>query len=67
MAVSFRPPVRGVALHTLEQHDGLGGDFLCDFIADLEVGLAVVAPEFAAGDLATVPDMQAFCGGTLVG
>lgn len=42
-----------------------GGDFLCDFIEDLEVGLAVVAPEFVAGDLATVPEIQAFCGGAL--
>lgn len=40
------------------------GDFLCDFIEDLEVGLAVVAPEFVAGDLALVPEIQAFCGGT---
>jgi hypothetical protein len=41
-----------------------GGNFLCDFIKDLEVGLAVVAPEFAAGDLALVPEIQAFCDGT---
>lgn len=41
-----------------------GGDFLCDFIEDLEVGLAVLAPEFAAGDLALAPEVQAFCGGT---
>ncbi|EXJ60018.1 hypothetical protein A1O7_04166 [Cladophialophora yegresii CBS 114405] len=40
-----------------------GGDFLCDFIEDLELGLAVVAPEFAAGDVALAPEVQAFCGG----
>lgn len=40
-----------------------GGDFLCDFIEDLEVGLAVLAPELVAGDLASIPEVQAFCGG----
>ncbi|KIW88013.1 uncharacterized protein Z519_11123 [Cladophialophora bantiana CBS 173.52] len=42
-----------------------GGDFLCDFIEDLEIGLAVIAPEFALQDVATVPEVQAFCAGTL--
>lgn len=40
------------------------GDFFCDFIEDLEIGLAVVAPEFAVGDLVSMPEVQAFCGGT---
>lgn len=39
-----------------------GGDFLCDLIEDLEVALAVVAPEFAPQDLATIPEIQAYCG-----
>ncbi|KIW89865.1 uncharacterized protein Z519_09294 [Cladophialophora bantiana CBS 173.52] len=42
-----------------------GGDFFCDFIEDLEVGLAVIAPEFAFEDVASVPEVQAFCAGTL--
>ena len=49
---------------TWEFQAASGGDFLCDFIEDLEIGLAVVAPEFAAGDLPSMPEVQAFCGGT---
>lgn len=49
-----------------------GGDLLCDivrdFIDDLEIAVAAIAPEFVAGDAALAPDVQAFidsqcCGG----
>ncbi|KIW70656.1 hypothetical protein PV04_02901 [Phialophora macrospora] len=33
-------------------------------IKDLEIGLAVIAPEFALQDVATVPEVQTFCAGT---
>ena len=38
-----------------------GGDFICDFIEAIEIGITALAPEFVAADIAALPEVQAFC------
>ena len=38
-----------------------GGDFLCDFLEAIEIGITALAPEFVAADVAALPEVQALC------
>lgn len=42
-------------------HVGPGGEFVCDFIADLTEELAVIAPEFTTGEVALGEEIRAVC------
>lgn len=40
---------------------GPGGDFGCEFLADLTEELIAIEPEFAVGDIELAEEIRAFC------